>query len=679
MFSLEPVAFDFSGDILNVSSYNDKLCFLMHMETGYKVLRVNLKNPEIIEDFTVSIEDDGYLMKLYSNILLLTDKKLSLVDLNIDYELETKMSSIAEYKDGYISVSTRGHVFFLQGTTIIETGLLNKLRNKSKSILKSVEIGSLPNDKGATKMIALPFPDNINNVALLFIQSRTLYQCYWDQSNFKIIEICKDVVDFCTFFNKTLNRVDRICVATSRAIHMGSISFNNAENWLKLQSGIFLEVLKISHCFLTDYFVGVLDDISKTLSIYWIPNPSVVDKIAETKLSDFKTFTNDALMNTYWLSTSRQLFEIISTDETKGLWRKYIEINDYEKALSLAVTDEEKDEIYYHQGVYLLSNKHDTQAAHCFSQMVRFDLDDIALLFLKQNSPALKEFLVKCIPKIHNKVSKILVLHWALYLTLKEMDDLRLKKLNFIHLQRYCSNLLSTYKFLLHKKTVYQLLESHKQDQLVLEYATSIKDFEYCFHFHILKKDYQQGIQTLQYQNDPHLIYSNISVLLQQAPKETIQLLISHPTVNPSLVIPAFIRHLSLQGVGDLDAIIAYLERIILKNNTTPVHNFLFSLYSQYCDEKTKIIPYLQGNRRFCDMEYALKQTEKYNKALSTITIFSELECHEDAVQLALSKDDIDLAKLAVTKVSDETELHYLWLKIAKFVVEKHQNINTYI
>ena len=53
-FNLEKVAFDFQGDILSLDVYNDRLIFLMQLESGHKILKVNLANPEVIEDFPVS-------------------------------------------------------------------------------------------------------------------------------------------------------------------------------------------------------------------------------------------------------------------------------------------------------------------------------------------------------------------------------------------------------------------------------------------------------------------------------------------------------------------------------------------------------------------------------------------------------------------------------------------------
>ena len=673
MFTLEPVAFDFNGEILSFNAYNDKLAFLMQLETGYKILRVNLKNPEVIEDFNVKI-DDQYCMKMLSNIILLTEHKLYLVDLNIEYDLEFQMCDIVEYKEGYISVSQRGHIYYLQGTTVIDSGLMNKLRNKSKTILKSVEIGSLPNEKGIHKMIIQPFPTNVNIVGFLFIQNRVLYQAIWQNDDFNLNELCRDVIDISIYKPSIISPITRMCIATSRSIYLASTNYSTSTaDWVKLQDPIALNVVKISHCFLTEYYVGIVDDISKSISFYWIPDASNVDLLSTTKITDFKGFCHDPLQNTYWVYTNRQLFEVVAVNETKGLWRKFVQIHEFQKATELATTIEDKDEILYNQGKYLLEQHHGLEAANCFSKMGRFDLDEITLLFMHFKDNALKDFLLRSIPRIPNKVSKVLVLHWALHLGLEELNISKLKKIKFSN--AFCKSLLSDHKYLLHSKSVYQLLSSHDESELLLHFATLISDFDFLIKFHIYKQDFKLALETLQYQNDAQLIYNNISLLLQRVPKETIQLLLNHPKIAPTMVIPAFVKHLSLQN-GDLDAILQYLESIIKTNKEQSVHNFLISLYCQYCNENDKIMPYLLGNRRFCDVDYALRQTEKFNHHLSTLTLFSELELHDEAVQLALRLDDLELSKLAMSKVSDSTEQHRLWLKIAKYVVEKHGNLS---
>eukprot|EP00835_Amoeboradix_gromovi_P003875 NODE_274_length_12130_cov_0.238800.p1 type:complete len:852 gc:universal NODE_274_length_12130_cov_0.238800:3923-6478(+) len=662
-FHPEPVAFDFNGDILSFSAYNDKLVFLLQLENGHKILRVDLKNPEIIEDFNVIIGED-YCLKMLSNILLLSDKKLYIVDLNIEYDLDSKMSDIVEYRQGYITASQRGHVYYLQGTTVIDSGLINKIRNKSKNILQSTEIGSLPNEKAVSKIIIQPFPDS-TVVGFLFVQNRILYQAIWDQQDFTLNDICRDVVDVCTYRSP----ISKICIATSRSIYLASTDYINylkTDKWIKLENkSIALDVVKISHCFLTEYYVGIVDDVSKSICFYWIPNP--LDQLSEIKIS-VQGFCHDTLMNTYWVHSNRQLFEIIATNESQGLWRKFVEINDFEKAKELATANEEKDEILYNQAKYLLSRDQGSMAASCFAQMNNFDLDEIALL-LTGNS-ALREFIVMCIPRIHSKISKTLVLHWSLYLALEEMTLLRLQKLKHNHLYLFCKSLLLEHKHICHPKTVYQLLQSHDEDDLILEYADMINDYKHKFYFYINKKDYLRGINTLENQKDVGLIYSNISLLLQHSPKETVNLLLNHPDIDPRLVIPAFVKHLS-----DLDSILLYLESIIKSNREPSVHNFLFSLYCQYSNEDSKIMPYLLGNRRFCDLDYALLQTTKFNHSLSTVTIYSELGLHDEAIQMSLRLNDLSLAKKAVNQVSDHSENHRLWLKIAKHVVEKNSNL----
>eukprot|EP00834_Sanchytrium_tribonematis_P003517 NODE_138_length_16264_cov_1.140860.p1 type:complete len:682 gc:universal NODE_138_length_16264_cov_1.140860:13008-15053(+) len=676
---IEPVAFEFNGEIQSFAAYNDKLSFLLHNETGHKILRIDLKNPEVIEDFNVTVSDD-HLMKLQNNILLLTHNKLNIVDLNLEYDLESKFSDIVEYKDGYIASSQHGHIYFIQGSTVLDSGLMNKLRNKSKPVLKSTEIGSLPDEKLISKMIVEPFADS-STVGFLFIQNRILFQGLWANNQISILEVCRDVIDVAIYRSNVNSPISKVCIATSRSVNLAIPDYKEKiGKWITISESIPLDVVKISHCFLTEYYVGIVDAISKIVSFYWIPENSskIVEKIWESKILDLYGFYHDTLKNTYWIYTNRQLYEIVSVNETKGLWKKFVEIHNFSEAKKLSTSLEEKDEILYFQGKHLLSKGQGTSAASCFANMSHFDIDGITLLFLEAKSNALKDFLIKAIPRLPNKVSKSLVVHWALFLALEEANEQRLRKVKS-NMKEFCLNILSDFKYLLHKKTVYQLLYSHDEDDLLLQYANLISDHKFIFQFYIDKKDFKNAIQTLQQQSDASIIHQNISQLLQNSPKEAIHLLLGHPNIEPKSMIPPFVKHLSLKGESDLPYILDYLEKIVTLNKDQAIHNFLFSLYCQYCNEKDTLIPYLNGNHRFCDMEYALRQAEKFKKHFTIIQIYSEMELHNEALDLALGLEDFELSKLTVNKVPDEAERHRLWLRIARYIVEKKKNLNQYL
>ena len=74
------------------------------------------------------------------------------------------------------------------------------------------------------------------------------------------------------------------------------------------------------------------------------------------------------------------------------------------------------------------------------------------------------------------------------------------------------------------------------------------------------------------------------------------------------------------------------------------------------------------------DREYALRTCAKEDQMEACIIIYSAMEEYEEAVELSL-KIDIDLAKDQIQKVDDDERKKKLWLRIARHVVEKEENI----
>ena len=73
---------------------------------------------------------------------------------------------------------------------------------------------------------------------------------------------------------------------------------------------------------------------------------------------------------------------------------------------------------------------------------------------------------------------------------------------------------------------VYSLLSSHGLNHVLLHFAHKLKDNQRVVQQHLLDRDYRAALGVLRQECDAQLIYRACPVLLQQQPKEMVDILI---------------------------------------------------------------------------------------------------------------------------------------------------------
>ena len=168
------------------------------------------------------------------------------------------------------------------------------------------------------------------------------------------------------------------------------------------------------------------------------------------------------------------------------------------------------------------------------------------------------------------------------------------------------------------------------------------------------------------------------------------------PSLDVRKLIPAFAipfnPNPSASPTTSRDAIstnvIKYLTYSILQlqNVDTSVHNALITLYaSDLSNDETELLHFLTNSpdnpltgQPYYDLDFALRICKKKSKLLSCGLIYAKMNLFEISIDFALDNDDLELAKiLADRPVDDDLLRKKLWLKIAKFVVGKKNDIKT--
>jgi len=83
-----------------------------------------------------------------------------------------------------------------------------------------------------------------------------------------------------------------------------------------------------------------------------------------------------------------------------------------------------------------------------------------------------------------------------------------------------------------------------------------------------------------------------------------------------------------------------------------------------------------QRKRPVFDLKYALRVCTLEGKDTACVHIYSAMGLYEEAVELALAKVGVDLAKQNAQMPEDDEELlKKLWLRVAHHVIEKERNV----
>ncbi|KAL9645099.1 hypothetical protein ABK040_004590 [Willaertia magna] len=249
----------------------------------------------------------------------------------------------------------------------------------------------------------------------------------------------------------------------------------------------------------------------------------------------------------------------------------------------------------------------------------------------------------------------------------------------------------------LDKETTYRLMSSHGQTQEVLFFAMLIEDYERVISHCITEKDYSQALEILnkycKTRSYEDYFYKFSPILMQHLPREMVNTLTTKRFLDSGKLIPALMRFMhqsknNNHNNGELDDnqhftnsltneqqnhVIRYLEWCIKKqeNEDPAIHNLLLTLYADLDDDE-KLLNFLntEGENNFYDPKYALRICTQKKKIEACVRLYSSMQLYDDAVDLALENDEIELARECADKPEDDEYKKKLWLKIAKHVID---------
>lgn len=409
----------------------------------------------------------------------------------------------------------------------------------------------------------------------------------------------------------------------------------------------------------------------------------------------FIGFESDEQIGTYWAYSKSKIFEIVTDNESEGIWMLLLDMNRFDE--SLAILDPQRD---FNKSQIVLSKK----AAYLFSKEKYLDaamiygitndpFEDVALKLMDLNDKSILRnyLLIKLdnLPK-HYSGQSIILSTWILELFVEELnafdkelvfksnDESNLKKLE--SLTNEFHKFYTTHSKTLDKDTVYEILKSHNRVNDLLNYANEIKDYQFVLKNCIQCQKWGDALKVLLTHGDPDLVYQSCTVLMINEPSRTIDMLIRlQDEIDPLKIIPSILIYNKniafVQGIGsEFNQALRYLKFLIydLKVNNVNIHNTFLTILITYPNQinENHILKHLENLNDVIkvDYDFILRLCFKFRRIQSAIKIYSILEKYENGITLAL---DNDLLSIGLRVADKPLGLHRkkLWLLISNKLI----------
>ncbi|KAI9301302.1 Pep3/Vps18/deep orange family-domain-containing protein [Cunninghamella echinulata] len=394
--------------------------------------------------------------------------------------------------------------------------------------------------------------------------------------------------------------------------------------------------------------------------------------------------TVDDIKKTFWVYTSLHMYELVIKNEERDVWKLYLDKQQYNMSLQYCKDAAQKDKVFTAQAKDYFSQRRYQMSAKFFAEST-VPFEEVALQFIEQNEmDALRVYLGNKLGRLQKKdrSQKTMIATWLveLYLSkLDELDDLATSTLvstdstttnglndgttnGFKDAAYYkerqedtldeFKSFIESYNQHLHSPTTFHLLSSHGRNNELLYYALLIEDYDKVINYWIVEKNWSKALEVICKQNKSSIFYKYSPVLMENEPYETNQA-------------------------------IRYLSFVVTTLNSTDaaIHNLLLTLYAmQSTRDESALLAFLknEGREMHYNLDYALRLCSQNGRTESCVHIYSQMGLYEEAVNLALKNNDIELAVINADKPEDDDELRKkLWLTIAKQVVSENKDIKT--
>lgn len=407
-------------------------------------------------------------------------------------------------------------------------------------------------------------------------------------------------------------------------------------------------------------------------------------------------FSVDLQKNTFWLFTSGEIFEVVVRDEDRDIWKIMMEAGQFEPAMQHARTQIQKEIVAAAYGDDLAGKGRWTEAAAVYGRSSK-PFEDIALSIMDNNQPdALRKFLLTKLAATKKSaiMQRIMIASFLVEVFMSKLDSLddtivtqaelseglnsgeSRKQLD--ELRKEWQDFVTKYKNDLDPKTVYEVVSSHGREEELLFFANAVNDYNYVLSYWVQRQKWTKVLDVLKKQTDPEVFYRYSTVLMTHVPQDTVDILMRHSDLQPRKLIPALLEYSRAFGVRPdaQNQATRYLNYVVYQLNSkdAAVHNTLVSIYASHptSRDESGLLSYLQaqGEEPRYDPDFALRLCIQHHRTLSCVHIYTSMGQYMQAVDLALSHDEVELAAVIADRAMSSPQLRKrLWLAVARKVI----------
>ncbi|KAH9872807.1 hypothetical protein J1614_005201 [Plenodomus biglobosus] len=414
----------------------------------------------------------------------------------------------------------------------------------------------------------------------------------------------------------------------------------------------------------------------------------------------------DLKKNTYWLFTTREIFEVVVTDENRDVWKIMLKAQQFEAASQYAKTSAQKDAVATASGDYLVGKGHYMEAAAVYGRSTK-PFEQVALTFIDNGEQdALRKYLLTKLSTLKKSsiMQRTMVATWLIEIYMAKLnilDDTITTRAELSEsmntaethdqlsvIRKEYQDFVTKYKADLDRKTVYEIISSHGREEELLYFATVVNDYNYVLSYWVQRERWTESLDVLKKQTDPEIFYKYSSVLMGQVPVELVDVMMRHSNFDAQKLIPAFLNYNNHTKVSlSQNQAVRYLLFEINQHNSTDaaIHNTLISIYASHpTTDESALLAYLEGqsqaHEQNYDADFALRLCIQHKRVQSCVHIYSSMQQYAQAVDLALKYDEIELASAVADRSHTTPALRKkLWLAIAKKVISQSSGIKTAI
>ncbi|WWC97049.1 hypothetical protein V866_003926 [Kwoniella sp. B9012] len=411
----------------------------------------------------------------------------------------------------------------------------------------------------------------------------------------------------------------------------------------------------------------------------------------------------DPVSRTFWIYTDRSILEVLVRNEDRDVWRAKLEKGEYSDALTFARTLPQKDIVLSRQGDSLFDQGRYIQAAQCYAKSSR-SFEFVTLRFIDADErDALRMYLADRLDLLNkrDRTQRMMLATWLVEIYLSKCNTLEdivaaesaISDVESLTMERKLmeedlKNFITTYQNDLEPKVVYELILSHGRTDLYLFYANLNKDHGKVVEHWVTEEKWLKAIDVLNRQDSVDLYYRFASILMRNAPKETVDSWLRQSSLSPRRLIPALLQQQQRREPISSNHAIRFLTHAIHNQGSTDttIYNLLLTFYASDPDpDDGPLLRFLSScpddpetEKPYYDLDYALRTCKQHGRIQPCVHIYSKLGLYESSVDLALEKGDLELAKINADRPDDDDTLRKkLWLKIAKFVVQEQKDIKS--